>query len=99
MTTEAAQLARVAELAERYGVLLHHCGDSRYCAGDAGLPDVVLAGLRGVLFRELKSSPRTVTPAQNAWRLTLRAAGVDAGLWLPSDFRSGAVEREIAAIA
>lgn len=97
--TEAGQLADVAELAACHGVLWHHCRDSRCCDGDPGLPDLVLVGPGGVLFPELKSSPRGMTAAQTGWRWALRAAGAATPLWLPSDFRNGTVERYIAALA
>ncbi len=96
---ERAQLVDVADLAGRYRVLWHHCRDGRACAGDPGLPDLVIAGPAGVLFRELKSSRIGMRPEQTQWRLSLRAAGVDFGVWLPSHFRAGVVEREIAALA
>lgn len=95
MSVEAEQLRRVAELAGAHGVLLHHCRDGRYCSGDPGFPDLIVVGRRGLLLRELKSNPNNETRPQTAWRLQLRAAGVDVGLWLPSHFRNGTVEREI----
>ncbi len=92
---EAWQLLAVAELARKHGVLFHHCPDSRRCVGPAGLPDLILAGAGGVTFPELKASPG-LTAAQTVWRWTLRAAGAEMPIWLPSDFRDGTVEREIA---
>lgn len=99
MSTEAEQLSEVAEIAASCGVFLHHCGNSRFCVGTPGLPDLVLVGPRGILFRELKSSLRSVAPEQTSWRWMLRAAGGDAGLWLPSHGRDGTVAAEILAIS
>lgn len=98
-TVETEQLQHIRDLAEQHGLLLHHCRDSRHCDGTPGLPDVILVGPGGVAFRELKSSPHGVTPAQTAWKWALRAAGADHGMWLPSHVRNGTVEAEIRSLA
>ena len=95
---ESAQLRHVAELAEQHGVLFHHCRDSRSCSGNAGLPDVILVGPGGVLFRELKGSGYR-SPRQTDWHWMLRAAGADTGLWYPTHERDGVVAQQIAAVA
>lgn len=97
-TTEAMQLGWIAEWAERYGVLVHHCGDSRRCTGARGLPDVILAGPRGVLFVELKSSNHGMTTEQRNWHWMLKAGGAQVATWLPSHFRNGNAEAQIAKI-
>lgn len=97
-TIEAVQLGWIAEWAERYGVLVHHCRDSRHCDGQRGLPDVILAGPRGVLFVELKSSMHGMTSHQRTWHWMLKAAGAQVVTWLPSHFRNGTAEAAIAAI-
>ena len=97
-TTESAQLRYVAQLAEQYGLLMHHCRDSRHCSGDAGFPDLVLLGPGGILFPELKSSGYR-TPGQTTWRWALQAAGLSSPLWYPGDERDGLVAQQIAALA
>ena len=92
LDVQTMQLGWVAEWAERYGVLVHHCGDSRRCTGDRGLPDVILAGPRGLLFVELKSSMHGLTEGQRTWHWMLKAAGAQVVTWLPSHFRNGQAE-------
>lgn len=91
-STERDQLAQVAELARQHHIIWHHCADTRRCEGASGLSDLILVGRGGVMFRELKDDPRHETPAQVTWRYSLRAAGADVGIWLPSSFRRGEVE-------
>lgn len=60
----------------------------RFSVGsEAGWPDLVLIRLRDqrVLFRELKSDRGRVSPRQTAVIGLLRAVGLDAGVWRPSD--------------
>jgi hypothetical protein len=100
MSVESEQLHQVAEWAQRYGVLWHHCGNTRLCVGDPGLPDVVMAGPGGLLFGECKSNAMSVTPDQRTWQWMLRATGrTDVGVWLPSSFREGIVETQIRLIS
>ncbi|WP_309080292.1 VRR-NUC domain-containing protein [Zhihengliuella sp.] len=75
--------------------LRYHTHDSRRSA--AGFPDLVLVDpVRGrVLFRELKREKGKLTPDQVQWVTGLRAAGVDAGTWRPSDWVSGRIAEEL----
>lgn len=98
-SVETEQLRRITDLAREHGLLLHHCRDSRHCDGDPGLPDVILVGPGGVMWRELKSSPHNMTRGQSDWKWALRAAGADHGIWLPSHLRNGTLDDEIAALA
>ncbi len=50
------------------------------------------------MFAELKTRIG-LTSDQVTWKWMLRAAGVDVAIWLPSDFRNGVVEAQIAALA
>lgn len=63
-----------------------------------GYPDVTFCGPGGVMFRELKSAKGTPSPEQKVWLAALTAAGADAGVWKPTDLRSGRIEAEMKAI-
>jgi len=61
-------------------------------SGDGkGWPDLVIVGPRRLIMRELKSDVGRPSPAQLAWGHALATAGVDAGVWRPRDWRSGAI--------
>jgi hypothetical protein len=64
-----------------------------------GFPDVVIVGPGGSLMRELKAEGKYPTPEQREWLAWLTAAGLDAGVWKPCDWRSGRIERELRAIS
>jgi hypothetical protein len=66
--------------------LSYHTHDSR--RSPAGFPDRVYCGPGGVLFRELKTDTGKLTLAQLDWLANLNAAGLNAGLWRPSDWPS-----------
>lgn len=75
----------------------YHTFDSR--RSPSGFPDWVIAGPRGVLFRELKKQRGRVTPDQQEWLDALTAAGMDAGVWRPDSLLSGQIAHELAALA
>ena len=89
--------AHVRRLCDDLDLLRYHTHDSR--RSPRGFPDLVVCGLGGVLFRELKTQRGTVKPEQQAWLDTLAAAGADAGVWRPADLLSGRIGRELAALA
>jgi hypothetical protein len=96
--TEAALENSVRRiLADLPSVLWYHTRDSR--GSNAGFPDLVCAGPRGVLYRELKREGKRPTIAQEAWLSALRGAGQDAGVWQPSSLLSGTIARELSALA
>jgi hypothetical protein len=66
--------------------------------GDAGWPDVVIVGNKGILFRELKQQRGNPSPAQWKWIETLIRGGGNAAIWRPEHWYSGRIEREIRAI-
>lgn len=51
---------------------------------------------RKVLFRELKTDIGKVSPDQERVMSYLTLAGLDVGIWRPSDFDSGRILRELA---
>lgn len=75
-----------------------HAHDSRRSWG-SGFPDLVIAGLGGVLFRELKTTSGAHSGAQRSWHYVLVAAGADSATWRPADLQSGRITRELLAIA
>lgn len=57
---------------------------------DKGYPDLTLARSGEVLFRELKRQREYPTSEQRAW---LAALGILGGVWRPSDWYDGTIER------
>lgn len=80
--------ARIKDL----GLLGHRCKDSRKCAGRRGFPDLVIAGIRGVLFAELKLADGETTAEQDLWGWTLRESGHAWVLWEPADLGNGRID-------
>ena len=89
--------ARIRRLCEDLGLLRYHVFDARRSA--PGFPDLVIAGPRGVLFRELKTQRGKVTPEQQRWLDALTAAGQNAAVWRPASLLSGAIAAELTAIS
>ena len=87
----------------RSRLLWQHNSDSR--RAHRGWPDWCIArrarsGGRGaVIFRELKREGEDPTDEQQEWLDALRCAGFDVGVWRPSDYYSGRIQRELAALA
>jgi hypothetical protein len=77
-------------------IYVHH---RRSQETEAGFPDDVLIGPRGVLWRENKRTGYDPTPAQRRVLDALTEAGQDVAVWRPVDLLSGRVSREIAAIS
>ena len=64
-----------------------------------GVPDDILIGPRGILWRECKTMRGKVTPAQQAMGEALLAAGQDWGVWRPDDLLSGEIAEQLAELA
>lgn len=83
--------ATIIEAAQRLGYLVHaerparaSKGWSTPIEGDAGWPDLVIAGHGRLFVRELKRRPNQVTDMQWAWLDRLAAADIDANvLYVP----------------
>ena len=95
--TEAELEEHVRELCKGLGILRIHVYNSR--GTTPGVPDDVLIGPRGVLWRELKTMRGKVTPAQRAMGEALHAAGQDWAVWRPDYLLSGGIALELAALA
>lgn len=96
--TEAELQAEVIAECERFGLLWHHCPFGRRCDGSPGLPDLIIAGERGVIFRELKTEAGQTSADQDrwAWDLTRPEGGFFRwGIWRPSDLESGRIKDEL----
>jgi len=83
-------------LCKLYGLKWYHAHDSR--RSPPGFPDLVITGRR-TIYRELKTQKGDVSASQREWLDALREAGDDVDVWRPSDWLSGRIERELAAIA
>lgn len=68
-------VVEIQSRARRRGVLSHYCPDSRRCDGDRGIPDLLLVGMFGAAFVEVKAPHDRVKPDQTTWKHALRAAG------------------------
>jgi len=76
---------QILDLAGLYGwALKYHTHDSRHSA--KGWPDLVLCRPPEILFVEIKTEKGKISPAQSAWLEALRACGLEALLWRPSDW-------------
>jgi hypothetical protein len=64
-----------------------------------GWPDLVIAGCRGVIFRECKSRGGETSADQDDWGWYLQNGGCDWAIWRPADWESGKIQAELEAIA
>jgi len=94
--TEKDLLEQCRSAAKVLGLLVYHTHDSR--RSEPGFPDLVIAGRRGVLIRELKTERGRVTLAQFTWLDALITAGVDADVWRPADLIDGTVLDQMQAV-
>jgi hypothetical protein len=94
--SEAELLETVRLFGRQLALLVYHTHDSR--RSEAGFPDCIIVGRRGVLWRELKKESGRVTGAQQTWINRLTTAGQDVGVWRPSDLVAGRVLMELRAL-
>lgn len=85
--TEAQWQATVIQIMKKGGFLVYHDNAIGPFQNRAGFPDCVFvrANPPKFLIRELKREVGKLRPEQVTWLAWLNAAGVDAGLWRPSD--------------
>jgi hypothetical protein len=95
--TEAKLEEHVRELCKGLGILRIHVYNSR--GTTPGVPDDILIGPYGVLWRELKTMRGKVTPAQQAMGEALLAAGQDWAVWRPDCLLGGAIAAELTVLA
>ncbi len=90
--THAELQYEVISLCNRLGLHVHHCAMNR---SQAGFPDLVIIGRRGVRWRELKILPDAPTSEQRLLGYKLTAAGHDWKVWTPAELASGEIETEL----
>jgi hypothetical protein len=90
-------LATVRQACKTLHLLCYHT--YRSDRSEKGFPDLVIVGVRGILFRELKNEKDKPTIHQQQWIQALQTAGADAGLWRPSDLYNGRITHELRRIA
>ncbi len=96
--TEGQLQASILDLCRVHRLLVFHIRDSRKNIG-MGFPDLVIAGVGGTVFRELKNNTLQPTPEQMTWLATLAEGGQDAALWRPDAWHSGEVAQTLARLA
>ncbi len=96
--SEAELEEAVRSMCRDLGLTRWHVRDSRG-SDVAGMPDDILLGPRGVLWRELKSETGALTPDQRRAGSRLERAGQDWAVYRPRDLLSGVIARQLGAIA
>lgn len=97
MTEPQLQLS-ILDLCRHHRLLAFHIRDSRRNIG-VGFPDLVIAGIGGVIFRELKNDTLQPTPEQMTWLGTLAEGGADAKLWRPDAWHSYEIAETLTRLA
>jgi len=96
--TEAELMERVRRMCDALQLHAFHVRDSRGSWGP-GFPDLVIAGPRGLLFRECKSRDGVLQPDQRRWGSVIAKGGGDWCVWRPRDLQDGTIGRQLAAIS
>lgn len=105
--TESQLQYSILDLAKLLGLLVHHCRPAIMQSGkwatpiqgNAGFVDLVISGVGGVVFAELKGDTAQPTEAQMRWLGTLEAAGAETYLWRPADWHSKAIASVLARLS
>tara|TARA_R110002110_G_scaffold148645_2_gene339757 strand:+ start:939 stop:1304 length:366 start_codon:yes stop_codon:yes gene_type:complete len=98
--TEAELQATILDMAQTFGWRCHHEYDSRIAPRgrgsrtmtDKGYPDLTLVRGDKLLYVEVKKESGKVSRDQELWLAALRACGVRAEVWRPSDLDNGTIE-------
>lgn len=88
--------AAVCQLARALGCKVFHPVNVK--RSEPGFPDLVIAGERAFMFRELKQQTGRISPEQHEWIDKLTAAKADVAVWRPSDWPDR-IATELKAIA
>lgn len=92
-------VAEIQRRAELRGLLSHHCRISTSCTGSRGLPDLIVAGVYGAVFIEVKTGRADPSPDQTTWLYTLRAGGQDVHVIREADLDDGSLDAILAGCA
>jgi hypothetical protein len=96
-------LQEVMARAARAGVKALHIDTpfrNRRSSGLVGMPDLILIGHAGTIFRELKRDRyQDLSSAQIEVKHELLAMGRDFAVWTPDDLASGQIDQELAALS
>lgn len=96
--TEAQLQALVMRTCEELGLVAFHVPDSRR-VGARGWVDLVILGIGGALFVELKSEDGRRSQAQIEMARAIRVAGLQYRLWTPLDWRRDNINRDLRRLA
>lgn len=91
--TERQLEAAIVKLATLMGWMVYTVADSRsQRSHHPGYPDLTMVRGDRLVVAELKSEKGRLRPGQQEWLDAFCAAGAEAYLWKPADWRSGRVE-------
>lgn len=88
-------LAEIRQAIRDFDLWAYHT--KRSTGSDKGWPDLVILGKR-VIYRELKTETGKVTTEQLDVIRRLQQAAQDVDVWRPTDWYSGRIQHELAAI-
>ena len=95
--SEADLEENIRDACKKFGIIRFHV---RFSLGTTpGLPDDILIGPSGILWRECKNQKNKPTPDQVKTGEALTALGQDFAIWRPSDWLSGQIQAELLAIS
>lgn len=105
--TEGQLQASILDLCRTLHLLCHHCRPARLgsgkwatpISGHAGFTDLVIAGVGGVVFAELKNDVHQPTPEQMTWMGTLEEGGASVFLWRPKQWFDKSIEATLRSLA
>jgi hypothetical protein len=95
--TERELEKAVAELCHEFGLWRYHVADARSMR--AGLPDDLIIGNRGAIWRELKSETGELSWEQEVIGNQFKRLGWDWAVWRPSDLMTGQIRQELEKIS
>lgn len=96
--SEAELMEQIRLLVTDLGLHAFHAADSRRSWGP-GFPDLVICGIGGTIFREVKTETGSLSPEQRRWGYVLQASGQRWAIWRPRHLIDGTIARELAAVA
>lgn len=95
---EAELQAQVIEIAHGLGLYVFHSTDPRRDIGP-GFPDLVICGLEGYLFVELKTLSGQLRHNQVQWKRRLEYVNAPYVLWTPRELISGEIRNVLVSLS